>query len=96
MNKRIDKKKQKIHVLKCELKKILGIFFCVMLLIFSVSIADMSVRRMIMCNDDKYAIAVSLQEGSLLRVDIAGEKFMINIEPAVSIVRKLRTIVRRH
>lgn len=90
MNKRIDKKKQKIDVLKYKLKKILGIFFCVILLIFSVSIADISVRRMIMCNDDKYAIAVSLQEGSLLRVDIAGEKFIINIEPAVSIVKKLR------
>lgn len=90
MNKRIDKKKQKMDVLKYKLKKILGIFFCVILLIFSVSIADISVRRMIMCNDDKYAIAVSLQEGSLLRVDIAGEKFIINIEPAVSIVKKLR------
>jgi hypothetical protein len=30
-------------------------------------------------------LAVSFQEDSLLRLDIAGEKLMINIEPAVRI-----------
>lgn len=85
MDKRIDKRKQRIAVLKDKLKKLLAIFFCMTLLVFSVSIADMSARRMIMCNDDKYALAVSLQEDSLLRLDIAGEKLMINIEPVVRI-----------
>ncbi|MDD3704865.1 MAG: hypothetical protein PHC45_02190 [Clostridiaceae bacterium] len=90
MNRRIDKKKQRIESLKSKFKRILAISFCIVLLIFSVGIADVSTRRMIMCNDDKYAIAVSLQEDSLLRVDIAGEKLIMNIEPVVSIVRKLR------
>lgn len=85
MHRRTDKKKQRIESLRNRLKMALTIFFCMILLIFSVSIADMSIRRMIMCNDDKYALAVSFQEDSLLRLDIAGEKLMINIEPAVRI-----------
>jgi len=96
MDKRIDKKKQRTEALKNKLKKVLGIFFCIILLIFSVSIADMSARRMIMCNDDKYAIAVSLQEESMLRVDIAGEKLMINIEPAVRIFNYIYDNSRKH
>ncbi|MEA4848886.1 MAG: hypothetical protein VB106_16765 [Clostridiaceae bacterium] len=96
MNKRIDKKKQRIEVLRNKLKKALAIFFCIALLIFSVNIADMSTRRMIMCNDDKYAMAVYFQEDSLLRVDIAGEKLMINIEPAVRISNYIVNNSRRH
>ena len=85
MHKRTDKKKQRIESLRNRLKMALTIFFCMILLIFSVNIADMSTRRMIMCNDDKYALAVSIQEDSLLRLDIAGEKLMIDIEPVVRI-----------
>ncbi|MBP7073707.1 MAG: hypothetical protein KBB40_09465 [Clostridia bacterium] len=96
MSKRVDKKKQRMEALKNKLKKALGIFFCIILLIFSVSIADMSARRMMMCNDDKYAIAVSLQEDSLLRVDIAGEKLMINIEPAVRISNNIFGNLKRY
>jgi len=96
MSKRVDKKKQRMEALKNKLKKALGIFFCIILLILSVSIADMSARRMMMCNDDKYAIAVSLQEDSLLRVDIAGEKLMINIEPAVRIFNYIYDNSTRH
>lgn len=83
MNKRIDQKKQRIEVLRNKLKKVLIVFFCITLFIFAVSIIDMSTRRMIMCNDDKYAMAVSFHEGNLMRLDIAGEKFIVNTEPAV-------------
>lgn len=85
MNKRIEQKKHRSEALRNKLKKALTVFFCIVLLIFSISITDMSTRRMIMCNDDKYAIAVSLQEGNLLRLDIAGEKFTVNIEPAIRV-----------
>jgi hypothetical protein len=45
----------------------------------------MSTRRMIMCNDDKYALAVSLQKDNLLRLDLAGEKILLNIEPVIRV-----------
>jgi ribosomal protein L25 (general stress protein Ctc) len=85
MNKRVDQKKNRSEALRNKLSKILAILFCISLLILSVSITDMSTRKMIMCNDDKYAMAVSLQENSLLRLDIAGEKFMVNIEPVIKL-----------
>lgn len=83
MDKRIDKKRQRVKALRSKLKNASAIFFCIMLLIFSIIITDMSIRRMTMCNDEKYAIAVSFQEGNMLRLDIVGERLMINIEPAV-------------
>ena len=83
MNKRIEQKKRRSEALRDKLKKILAIFFCIALLVFSINVTDMSTRRMIMCNDDKYAMAVSLQEDNLLRLDVAGEKLMINIEPVI-------------
>lgn len=85
MNKRVEQKKKRSAVLRDKLRKTLAILFCISLLILSVNITDMSTRKMIMCNDDKYAMAVSLQENNLLRLDIAGEKFMVNIEPVVRI-----------
>lgn len=71
------------------LRKVMGIVFCIALLVFSISAADMSTRRMIMCNDDKYALAVSLQEDSVLRVDLAGEKLLLDIGPVVRAADKL-------
>jgi hypothetical protein len=85
MEKRVERKKQRNEEFRSKLKKVLAIFFCIALLVFMINIIDMSTRRMIMCNDDKYALAVSLQEGSLLRLDIAGEKFIINIEPIIRV-----------
>lgn len=85
MNKRVDQKKKRNQEYVGMLKRVLGITFCIMLLVFSISAADMSTRRMIMCNDDKYALAVSLQQDNMLRIDIAGEKFMLNIKPVIRI-----------
>jgi len=85
MSKRIDKKKHKGKAFTNKVKKVFAIFFCILLLIFSISIIDMSTRKMIMCNDDKYAIAASFQEDNKLRLDVAGEKLMINIEPVIRI-----------
>lgn len=84
MNKRIEQKKKRSEVVKDKLKKVLAIFFCISLLILSVKITDMSTRRMIMCNDDKYAMAVTMQGDNLLRLDIVGEKYMIDISPAIT------------
>jgi len=67
----------------------MGIVFCIALLVFAVSAADMSTRRMIMCNDDKYALAVSLQEGNTLRLDLAGEKLLLDVEPVVRVAREI-------
>lgn len=83
MNKRIEQKKQRSGAHRRRLKQALAVFFCIALLVFFINAADMSTRRMIMCNDDKYALAVSLPEENMLRVDIAGEKLMINVEPVV-------------
>lgn len=85
MENRVEQKKQRSQDLKSRLKKVLAIFFCIALLVFMINVIDMSTRRMIMCNDDKYALAVSLQEGSMLRLDIAGEKYLINIEPVIRV-----------
>ena len=68
-----------------RLKQVLAIFFCLALLAFFIRATDMSTRRMIMCNDDKYAMAVSLQKDNMLRLDIAGEKFIISIEPVIRV-----------
>lgn len=83
MNRRADQKRQRREEFKIRIKKTLGVFFCVALLISAVSITDMSTRRMIMCNDDKYAAAVALQEDNRLRIDIAGEKLLIDIGPVI-------------
>lgn len=85
MNKRVDKKKQRNKEFISILKRVMGIIFCIALLIFLINATDMSTRKMIMCNDDKYALAVSLQEDSILRIDIAGEKFMLNIKPVTRV-----------
>ena len=83
MEKRTEQKKQRSDVFKQKMQKIFAIFFCIALLVFFITAADMSTRRMIMVDDDKYALAVSLQEGSLLRVDIAGEKYLLDVEPVI-------------
>lgn len=85
MEKRIGQKKQRSEEFKHRLKKILAVFFCIALMVFFINVTDLSTRRMIVCNDDKYAMAVSLQEGNLLRLDIAGEKLMINVEPVIKV-----------
>jgi hypothetical protein len=38
-----------------------------------------------MCDDDKYAMTVSLQESNLLRFDLAGEKLVINVDPVIRV-----------
>ena len=83
MSKRTDQKKQRREEIKSRFKKTMALLFCIALLISAVYITDMSTRRMIMCNDDKYAAAVALQEDNKLRIDIAGEKFILDIEPVV-------------
>jgi hypothetical protein len=83
MEKRTEQKKHKVKESRDKLKKVFAILFCAALLAFLINIADMSTRRMIMCTDDKYAMAVSIEEGKLLRLDIAGEKLLVDIEPVV-------------
>lgn len=83
MEKRTNKKKQRSIKFVQRLKKTLAVFFCIALLVFFIRATDMSTRRMIMCTDDKYAMAASLQEDNMLRFDIAGEKLMINVEPVI-------------
>jgi hypothetical protein len=85
MEKRTNQKKQRRVEFVQRLKKAIAVFFCIALMIFFIRATDMSTRRMIMCSDDKYAMAVSLQEGNMLRLDIAGEKLMINIEPIIRV-----------
>lgn len=95
MEKRIAKKKQKSEEFKQRLKKASAIFFCIALLFFFINAADMSTRRMIMCNDDKYALAVSLQQDDMLRLDIAGEKFLLNIEPVNRVTKAVVSSSKR-
>ncbi len=85
MEKRIAQRKQRGEEFRHMLKKVAAIFFCIALLVFFISATDISTRRMIMCNDDKYAMAVSLQTDNLLRLDIAGEKFLLNIKPVIKV-----------
>lgn len=96
MYKRIEQNRHRSKALRNKLKKLLAIFFCVTLLVLSVRIADMSTRRMIMSNDDKYAMAVSIEKGSLLRLDIAGERFIIDIEPAIRVTDYVASGFRRY
>jgi hypothetical protein len=76
------------------LKQFMSIVFCIALLVFTISATDMSTRRMIMLNDDKYALAISFQEDSKLRFDIAGEKFILNVKPVVRIVDEYEALVK--
>ncbi len=85
MNRREEQKRLQLRERLSVLRNVMGIVFFIVLLVFAVSAADMSIRRMIMCNDDKYALAVSLQEDNVLRLDLAGEKLLLDIEPAVRI-----------
>lgn len=85
MNNRTDQKKQHGKDFMHMLKQVMSIVFCIALLVFSISATDMSTRRMIMLNDDKYALAISLQKDSMLRFDIAGEKLMLNVKPVARI-----------
>ncbi|MHB1394509.1 MAG: hypothetical protein ACYCYE_15840 [Clostridia bacterium] len=85
MEKRTDQKKQRSVEFKHKLQKVSAVFFCIALLVFFINATDISTRRMIMCNDDKYAMAVSLQKDNLLRLDIAGEKYLLNIEPVIRV-----------
>ncbi|KUO70682.1 MAG: hypothetical protein APF77_02545 [Clostridia bacterium BRH_c25] len=96
MNNRADHKKQQSEKFRNKLKKALAIFFCIALLVFSINVTDMSTRKMIMCNDDKYAMAVALQEDSMLRLDIAGEKLMLNVEPLVKAVDHVVSSSKRY
>lgn len=85
MEKRIDHKKERSGEFKHKLQKVAAVFFCIALLVFFINATDISTRRMIMCNDDKYAMAVSLQKDNMLRFDIAGEKLLLNIEPVIRV-----------
>ena len=96
MEKRIEQKKQRIEESRHKLKKAFAIFFCAALLVFLINVADMSTRRMIMCSDDKYAMAMSLQEGKLLRFDIAGEKLMLDIEPIIKVTDSIVSNTRKY
>ena len=89
MNKRIDQKKQRGKERISMLAKLMGIVLCLAFMVFSINAADLSTRRMIMCNDDKYALAVSLQEDSTLRIDVAGEKFLVDVKPVVQLTEKI-------
>lgn len=96
MNNRSDQKKKRNQEYMRMLKQVMSIVFCIALLVFSISATDMSTRRMIMCNDDKYALAISLQEDSMLRVDIAGEKFTLNVEPVIRITDEVASNSRSY
>ena len=89
MNKRTDQKKQRNKEHMSMLAKLMAIVFCIAFMVFSINAADTSTRRMIMCNDDKYALAVSMQEDSMLRLDVAGEKFLVNVKPVVQLTEKI-------
>ncbi|MGE5678755.1 MAG: hypothetical protein ACM3ZR_11935 [Pseudomonadota bacterium] len=86
MDKRTDNRKRRSREFAETLKRIAGIAFCVALLVFSINAADISTRRMMMITDDRYALAVTMEERGVLRVDIVGEKYLFNIMPVISLV----------
>lgn len=86
MDKRTDIRKQRSRDIIENLKRITGIVFCVALLFFSINAADISTRRMMMITDDRYALAVTMEERGMLRIDIAGEKYLFNIMPVISLM----------
>lgn len=89
MDKRSELRKRSSREILTLIRRILGIVFCIALLVFAINAADVATRRMIMCNDDKYALAISLQQDGMLRLDIAGEKLLLDVEPLVNAVREL-------
>lgn len=91
MDKRADIRKQRSRDLVENLKRVMGIVFCVVLLVFSINAADISTRRMMMITDDRYALAVTMEERGVLRVDIAGEKYLFNIMPVISLMDEVAT-----
>lgn len=95
MDKRTKQKKKQHDAFRNKLKKVFALFFCIALLIFSISITDTSTRRMIMCDDEKYAMAVSFQNDGMIRFDIAGEKILVNIEPVKRAVFHVVSYLKR-
>lgn len=96
MEKRSEIKKVKGQPLKERLQHFLMVLFCILLLFFLIGVTDMSTRRMMMSNDDKYALGLRLTEGNILRIDIAGEKLLVDMEPALNIKNSIMVGTKRY
>jgi hypothetical protein len=85
MDKRIESKKVRRQQIKVKLQRLIAVTFCITLFIFLINVTDMSTRRMMMCKDDAYALALYLSEDSMLTVHVAGEKLTVNVAPVVEL-----------
>lgn len=96
MRKRNDTQKSKSLFLGQKLKRFVAVLSCIVLFIFLVSATDTSTRRMIMCKDDKYALGLKMTENNLLRIDIVGEKYFVNVQPVLDIKNAITAGSRKY
>jgi hypothetical protein len=96
MRKRNDTNKNGRLFSRGKLKRFVSVLFCIILFIFLVSVTDISTRRMIMCKDDKFALGLKMTENNLLRIDIAGEKYFFNAQPALDIKNAITAGSRKY
>ncbi|MGE5632457.1 MAG: hypothetical protein ACM3TR_15400 [Caulobacteraceae bacterium] len=96
MDKRNESKKVRRQHIKVKLQHFSAVVFCIALLIFLINVTDMSTRRMMMCKDDKYALALYLSEDEMLSVHIAGEELTIDVAPVIELKETVIDSSRRY
>ena len=78
MESRTDKRSRKANEKGKNTKKLAVILFCAVFFLSAISLADYSTKKMMLCKDDSYAFGISKAGADMLRVDIAGERYMLN------------------
>jgi len=96
MRKRRELRKSGRKTFVKKLQRFMAVLFCVLLFLFLIGVTDMSTRRMIMSKDDKYAVKLQFAEEELLRLDLAGEKYYINIGPALKLKDSVATAAKEY
>lgn len=96
MEKRSELKKAKKQFFRHKLKRFFAVIVCLAFMTSLIAMADLSTRKMMMSKDDKYALGLALAEDHLLKVDIAGESFRLDISPAVTLKNAVVTRAREY
>jgi len=79
MEKRSELKKQENKEKRERFKFIIGLLLCVMFFLCAIYTVDNSINKLLLDESDTHAIYMNLDESNL-KVEIAGKKYIINIE----------------
>lgn len=79
---KVQEKQRKKQERAVRLKQVYVVVLCIVFFISAVYIVDMSTRKMMLSKDDKHAIGLYGAGTDVLRVDLAGEHYMLNYKEA--------------